>query len=293
MAVGIFVGLSTMDLIHMVDEFPAPDTKAVANSQELFVGGPATNAAITFSHLGGDAVLVAAVGRSSLATMVKEDLKNHAVKLVDLTPEYDGLPAISSVWVDHRGRRSVVSVNASNLSGVSVDVDLATLKDARILQVDGHSMEACRSWACAARAAGIHVVLDGGSWKRGTEELLRCVDTAICSGDFVAPGCTSQDETVEYLLARRVKHIAITNGPEPIRIVSGSTTGTIPVPHVDVVDTNGAGDILHGAFCYFASTGRDFAESLRGAGAVASESCRYPGTRRWMQAGKSPEPWKS
>ena len=58
MASGIFVGLSTIDLIYTVDEFPSANAKAVARSQAILAGGPATNAAITFSHLGGEATLV-------------------------------------------------------------------------------------------------------------------------------------------------------------------------------------------------------------------------------------------
>ena len=72
---GIFVGLSTIDLIHSVDEFPPEDTKAVALSQEVLVGGPAANAAIAFSHLGGKATLVSAVGKHPIALLVKEELR--------------------------------------------------------------------------------------------------------------------------------------------------------------------------------------------------------------------------
>jgi sugar/nucleoside kinase (ribokinase family) len=57
----------------------------------------------------------------------------------------------------------------------------------------------------------------------------------------------------------------------------------LTVPQVEVVDTMGAGDVFHGAYCYFASTGRGFIESLAEAAKVASESCRYAGTREWMK----------
>lgn len=284
MASGVFVGLTTIDLIYTVDEIPSPDSKAVARRQELFVGGPATNAAITFSHLGGSSALVAAVGQNPLAMAIKEDLERNSIELFDLAPELTELPAISSVWVDRQGRRSVVSVNASNVPASTPAVNAATLADARILMVDGHSMEACEAWARAAHSAGIPVVLDGGSWKRGTENLLAFVDHAICSADFRPPGCTTQDEVIEYLQAHGVMKIAVTNGAEPIRYREDSDAGTIPVPKVVAIDTTGAGDVLHGAFCYYAISGRGFVESLREAAVVASESCRYHGTRGWMQA---------
>lgn len=283
MAHSVFVGLSTIDLIHTVEAFPSANAKAVAQSQELFVGGPATNAAIAFSHLGASALLVTAVGRSRFATIVKDELERHAVELVDLDPEFDGMPAISSVWVNRQGERSVVSVNAALSAHPSVQIDSATLEGTRILLVDGHFMEACQTWARAARTAGIPVVLDGGSWKKGTENLLENVDTAICSADFVPPDCAGEEDVIAYLQARGVENVAITHGAAPIGFVLGSSAGVIPVPRVDVVDTTGAGDILHGAFCYYAVAGHDFVESLREAAIVAADSCRYQGTRRWMQ----------
>lgn len=284
MAVGVFVGLSTIDLIHVVEDFPRLGSKAVAHSQELSVGGPATNAAIAFSHLGGHAALVAAVGRNELATIIKGDVERYSIELVDLTPDQSEMPAISSVWVDRQGERTVVSVNTRNLADFSSDVDTAILADTRILQVDGHSMAACLAWARMAHSMGIPVVLDGGSWKEGTEDLLAFVDIAICSADFRPPDCIDEDQVIQYLRAHNAEHIAITRGAEPIRFESGSAAGLIPVSPVEVVDTTGAGDVLHGAFCYFASTGLDFVESLRRAAEVASESCRHPGTRHWLQS---------
>jgi len=98
------------------------------------------------------------------------------------------------------------------------------------------------SGACAraARSAGIPAVLDGGSWKPGTDELLRHVDIAICSADFLPPGCSSEEEVIGFLSRRGVGKIAITLGAEALRFVSGVRSGTIEVPQVDAVDTMGA-----------------------------------------------------
>ena len=104
-----------------------------------------------------------------------------------------------------------------------------------------------------------------------------------CSDNFLPPGCASRKEVVQFLKNCGVANIAITNGAEPVQFVSGQSSGTLTVPQVEVIDTMGAGDILHGAYCYFASTGRGFIESLAEAAKVASESCRYAGTREWMR----------
>jgi sugar/nucleoside kinase (ribokinase family) len=282
-AKGIFVGLSTVDVVYSVDAFPSANSKVVARSQDVLAGGPATNASIAFSHLGGGPTLVTTVGRHAMACLISEELRRYSVELIDLNPDFDKAPVISSITVNRAGERNVVSANATRVNALSARVDEAALEQASIVLVDGHYMQACLAWSRAARARGIQVVLDGGSWKGDSEELLRSIDTAICSADFMPPGCTTGDDALNHLQGCGVRNIAITNGAEPICFLSGGTTGTLPVPDVQLVDTMGAGDILHGAFCYYASTGLGFFEALRTAASVASASCRFHGTREWMK----------
>jgi sugar/nucleoside kinase (ribokinase family) len=279
---GIFIGLSTIDVVYGVDKFPAANTKVAAQTQSVFVGGPATNAAVTFSRLGGKAALVTVAGRHALVNVVREDLQRYSVQLVDLNPQFDAEPAISAIFVDKKGNRNVVSANATRIPAPPAQVDRILLEQARVVLVDGHSMQACQAWARAAKDRSKPVVLDGGSWKDGSDELLKSVHTAICSADFLPPGSKSKDEVVQYLQKCGVVNIAISDGASAIQFVSGSSSGTLSVPEVEVVDTMGAGDILHGAYCFFVATGRGFVESLAEAAKIAADSCRYAGTREWM-----------
>jgi sugar/nucleoside kinase (ribokinase family) len=282
-AKGIFVGLSTIDVLYGVDEFPAVNSKIVANSQELFVGGPATNAAVAFAHLGGRPALVSAVGRHVLASLLIDEFRRHSIQLVDLYPDFTQPLVISSISINKIGERNVVSANSTRVNAPAAKVDEQLLQGASVVLVDGHYMEACRTWAAAARAKKIPVVLDGGSWKEGMEELLGNVDTAICSADFKPSGCKTEDEVFAYLKAHGVGNVAISNGAEPVRFVTSTTEGVVRVPQVTVVDTMGAGDVLHGAFCFHLASGCGFLEALAEATVVASESCRYHGTREWLK----------
>lgn len=283
MPVGIFVGLSTIDVVHRLDKFPAPNTKITAQSQDVYVGGPAANAAVAFAHLGGSPSLVTAVGRHALADVIRKDAETRSVRLLDLSPDFAEPPTVSAVGVDAAGRRNVISANGERIPVPPADADAHLIGKANVVLVDGHFMQACQAWAAAARARGTPVVLDGGSWKHGTEELLASVSIAICSADFRPPGCSNEEKTVRYLKQHGVKHVAITHGAEPVLFESGSSSGTLRVPEVEAVDTMGAGDIFHGAFCFFVSIGRGFVEALAEAAQIASESCRYQGTREWMK----------
>lgn len=281
---GVFVGLATIDVVHQVQQFSTGNSKTVAGSQDVFVGGPATNAAVAFAHLGGKSVLVSGVGSHAIAGVIKHELQQYSVSLIDLTSTFDQPPPISSIAVSKTGDRNVVSANATRHSSSNAQVDESVLEGCNILMVDGHFMDACQAWAKAARARGIRVVMDGGSWKDGTAELLQNVDIAICSADFKPPKCATEDEVVKYLQSRGVQSIAITHGGEPVRFVSPTSSGTVRVPQVERVDTMGAGDIFHGAYCYFAASGQGLVAALAEATGIASESCRYHGTREWMKA---------
>jgi sugar/nucleoside kinase (ribokinase family) len=284
MTQGIFVGLSTIDIVYGVDDFPAVNTKVAANSQSVYVGGPATNAAITFAQLGGRPSLVTAVGRHPLSRMVRDELQKRSIHIIDLNAGFDEVPVISSVSVDRSGNRNVVSANAFRVVTPAAQVDGDLLKQAQIVLVDGHYMHACQAWANAARTKNIPVVVDGGSWKEGTAELIANVHTAICSSEFLPPGCATKDEVIQILKNAGVANVAITDGAEPIYFASGASTGTLRVPQVDVVDTMGAGDVFHGAYCWFASAGNGFVESLAEAANIASESCRYRDAHAWASA---------
>lgn len=146
---------------------------------EGFCGGPATNAAITCSNLGGKAALVIGIGRHRFGDLIREELDRYSVILREIAPEFEGVPAVSSVTIDNAGRRSFVSANANRISVQHNEVDRELLGSTSVLMVDGHFMEVCRTWAEAAHGIGIKVVLDGGSWKPGLEKLLPHVHTAI------------------------------------------------------------------------------------------------------------------
>jgi sugar/nucleoside kinase (ribokinase family) len=120
---GVFVGLSTIDIVYGVEDFPSANSKIVAKNQHAFVGGPATNAAITFSHLGGQPTLVTAVGCHPLASLVQEELQRYSIQLIDLNPGFNEVPVISSIYVNGSGERNIVSANATRVTAHSAQVE--------------------------------------------------------------------------------------------------------------------------------------------------------------------------
>ncbi|MGV9666400.1 PfkB family carbohydrate kinase [Nocardia niigatensis] len=283
----VFAGLSTLDLAYAVDRYPAEDSKTQAADLFLGAGGPAANAAVTYAFLSGATpALVTALGKHPLAELIRGDLGQYGVTTVDLTPDGDQQPPVSSIIVaTAAATRTIVSLDGSRIHPVLDAAAADLLGAATVLLLDGHYPEPALRLATAARAAGVPVVLDAGRWRPVHGELLPVVDIAICSSAFTPPGvqADSAGKVFEYLHATGPRQAAITGGGGPIRYSVDGERGEISVPEASAVDTLGAGDILHGAFCHFHERGADFPVALRHAATVATASCGFIGTREWMR----------
>ncbi|GGN13779.1 PfkB family carbohydrate kinase [Streptomyces fuscichromogenes] len=287
---GLFVGLCTLDVVQLVDRVPGPDEKLTARDQVVAAGGPATGAAVAFGRLGGLPRLLTGLGSHPLALGVRADLDALGVRVRDLAAESTHPPAVSSVLVTaSTGERAVASTNATG-HRLRAPADLEELVACDIAEFDGHHLALAVEAAHVARSAGRLTVLDAGSWKDGTERLLPSTDVAVCSADFHPPGTASPAETMEFLRDHGVVWAAVTGGAAPIVWAGPGGGGLVGVPETRVVDTLGAGDVLHGALAYHLSgpdriDGPAFAEALSRAATVASHACASFGTRAWLTTG--------
>jgi sugar/nucleoside kinase (ribokinase family) len=279
---GLFVGLTTLDLIYLVEAPPTANQKIVALDDTATAGGPATNAAVTYCYLGGAATLLSAIGSHAMTHLVRSDLHQQSVHLVDLAPERTTSLPVSAILVTQAtGERAVISRNAVKAQVAVAAIPAEMLDGVDIVLIDGHQMAVGAAIAQAAQAQNIPVVIDGGSWKPGWESVLPWVDYAICSSNFYPPNCPTTEQVVAYLADFGITQIAITQGEQPIAYWQGGDRGHIPVPAIKAVDTLGAGDVFHGAFCYFIGH-MHFPAALAAAAEVAARACRSFGTRQWL-----------
>jgi sugar/nucleoside kinase (ribokinase family) len=289
----LFAGLCVVDLVQRVARPPGADEKVTALSRELVAGGPATNAALTFAVLGGQARLVTAVGSRALGAVVRADLERPGLTLVDLAgddPSFE--PNVSSVVVvDGTGERSVVSLDSGPADGSGwgaiVPAALAGAEQHHgpdVVLLDGHYPAVAVEVATWARARGIPVLVDAGRWKPQFAKLLSLADEVVCSGDFAGPTGAGFAEVAAYLHGAGARVVAQTHGPVAIDVSIDGRRDRVTVPSVPVTDTLGAGDVLHGAYAFHRAEGVDPAEALRRAAEVASFRCRFAGSRTWVGA---------
>ena len=289
-ATGLFIGVTTLDCIYQADHPPTANGKVVALKSLMVAGGPATNAAVAFAQLGREnqAVLSSVLGAHPLSTLLREDLQGQGVTLADLDRQRLGPPPVSSIVVSAAsGERAIISRSAEDMQIAADQVAEDMLDGVDIVLLDGHQMAVSAQVAGWAKAKGIPVVVDAGSWKPNFETVLAIADVVVASANFYPPGCESSAQVVAYLLSQSVEKIAITQGSAPVlyfdeAAADAEKEGFVEVPQVRAVDTLGAGDIFHGAFCHFFLT-HTFEEALMKASRTASFSCQHWGTRDWTK----------
>ena len=285
---GLFVGLCTKDILFYTDDLPSHNHKSKTDDFATYIGGPAANAAITYAVLGGDATLATCLGDSTESQAMIEELNGYGVKVLNYS-EYDVAPNTACIVVSSDGKRTILS--GQHKFTVNREYDLS---DYDFVLFDCNQQEISLDILAGfdgtegKLTAKKPVVLDAGSWKSNIEKFLERADVVIASEDFK----DAEGHTIFEMKCDN-SHKAITRGERSILYCGTDLLQNdcavlqnrkeLPVEPVKAVDTLGAGDIFHGAFCYgYFEKGYSCEEALQYAGKVASESVKYRGPREWM-----------
>jgi len=298
--VGVFGGLTTLDVVHRADRAPGRDEKITAVRQDVAAGGPAANAAVVFAALGGRARLVTVLGQGAVARIARDDLESHGVEVVDVAPDLKTDLGVSAVRVDARtGERSVLSMDATTVTPSTDEVAAvldatAVLHDADVLLLDGHHPALARALAASATDRGVPIVLDAGRWRPVMADLVPVARTVVASAGFCWLGKGGEAGTRPPLAPPSAgsgatpttgpPEWAVTHGPAPVEWWTHEARGVVEVPSVDAVDTLGAGDAFHGAFAYGSATDAgDLPDRLAAAAQTAALRVQVLGPREWLR----------
>lgn len=264
---GLFVGLCTKDTIYYTDSLPMHNHKVKTTEFATYIGGPAANAAITYAALGGDATLATCLGNSMESHMLIEQLERYGVKVLNYS-DYDTVPNVASIVVTEDGKRTIVS--GQQPFSVNKEFDLAGYQ---FILFDCNQQEI--SLDILNKSDDKVIVLDAGSYKPNMNMFLDKADIIIASEDFA-----DEKGNKVFSLGGKAEHRAITRGDKSI-LYNGKE---LLVYKTDAVDTLGAGDIFHGAFCYaYFERENNCEDALLFAVKVAGESVKYQGPREWIK----------
>jgi sulfofructose kinase len=279
----IGLGQACLDFLGRLAVYPEEDGKCELLDLHIQCGGPASTALVTLSRLGIPTSFLGSISDDQFGIEIINGLKEEKVDhtFLKITPGYTSQFAFIAI-TEAAGNRTVFWHRGTVPHLRSADVDLSPFSEARILHLDGLMIEASIEAAHQAREKGLTVVMDAGTMRDGSLELLSLVDILIASEGFAQP-LVGKNEPVEEALEALHRL-----GPHEVVMTRGSK-GSIGLRDqqvvvqkafpVDVVDTTGAGDVYHGAYIFGLLQGWDMARCMRFASATAALKCKEVGAR--------------
>ncbi len=277
------VGLNATDTLLTLSHFPAYGGKERFIEEILSPGGQVASAMVACARLGLRVSYVGAVGDDHRGSVQRQSLDGIGINL-DYLKVRSGCPNQSAyILIDRAtGERTVLWKRPECLRIDPKDIPADHIASARLVHVDGHDTPAVARAAELARSHGVPVTVDVDTIYPGFEQVLPNVDYLISSEEFPRNWTKEPDpfralELIQDEYGMRVA--GMTLGAFGALARSDGRYYYSPAFSVDCVDTTGAGDIFHGAFCYSVVKGMPLAEALEFSNAMAALNCRALGAR--------------
>ncbi|PFG41641.1 ribokinase [Isoptericola jiangsuensis] len=291
----VVVGSVNADIVTRVAAQPVPGETVLAESMAVLPGGKGANQAVAAARLGADVWLVGAVGTGPFADTALAGLRTSGVHL-DAVAEVDGHSGVALVTVSADGENSIVVVPGAN-STVDADVvarhaDLLARADVVVLQAEipVPGIEA------AARAAGGRVLLNLAPVVDLDPSVLALADPLVVNAgearrlldDAARPVPDAPFAVVDALLELGPRSVVLTMGGAGAVVAEASTDDgapvVVPAPHVEPLDTTGAGDAFVGALAWRLLGGDTLADAARTAVRAGAYSVTTHGAQRSFPA---------
>jgi len=279
------LGLNSIDLVAVLAEYPASNSKQRLQRFARLPGGQIATAVTVCARLGWTARYLGSFGDDDLGELSRDSLLSEGVDLSAARTVSGATNQFAIVLVDARsGGRTVLWDRDPALTMDAAMVSRAAVTSGRMLIVDCHETVAAAQAARYARDAGIPTIVDVEKVRPGIADLLQHIDAIIAAETFPSEltGHAEQGRALEAI-AREFDAplVCVTLGAEGSLARCAGREIRTPGFIVDCVDSTGAGDAFRGGFaagCLQMPDG-DVEDVLAYANAVAALNCRALGAR--------------
>lgn len=277
------IGACVMDTLVTVPGYPKEDTKLRASLVRPAGGGPTATGLVAAAKLGEAAAYIGVLSDDNGGVFLKKDFEKYGVDTgyIEIKPGYRSFTSMIWLAADTASRTCVF--DKGNLPGLQLDDrQKRAVADSGILMIDGNEMDAAEESCRIAKQSGTKVLYDCGGLYEGVERLLRLTDVMIPSEEFALghTGCATVEEAAKKLYETyHPEVVVITCGKEGGILYDGSELTRYPAFLVEAVDTNGSGDVFHGAFAAGMAKGYGYKDCCIFASAVSAIKCTGIGAR--------------
>ena len=284
----LFIGHTYIDVTFLTDHIPTGDDKYVAQDYAVSFGGNAVSAAFCCAKLGIAPDLLTTLADDWLGEMFRDMARKYGISVHPRKVRESSLSFI----MPHGGQRAIVRCRDDDHLHPFPQLNIA---GCRGLHLDGHQGDAAMHYARACRERGILTSLDGGGLRANTDELLEFIDIAVVSLRLCEQMALEPSAMLEHLKSKGCRIGGVTLGERGM--VWYDENGNrrhlpaLAVPRDAVIDTNGAGDIFHGAYMYsyMAAPETRWEEHFAFARAASAHSVQHLGIEASLPALKDVE----
>jgi sulfofructose kinase len=212
-----------------------------------------------------------------------DSLRASGINLDDIEIRPDCPNQIAYILVDRSsGERTVLWKRADCLRIDPASLTPDKIACARLLHIDGHDTPAVARAAEIARRHRIPVTVDVDTIYPGFDRVLPNVDYLVSGSEFPARWTKEPDPFRALAMIQDeygMRVAAMTLGADGALARADGRYIYSPGFVVDCVDTTGAGDVFHGAFCYAVFESMPLREALEFSNAMAALNCTALGAR--------------
>ena len=277
------IGACVMDTLLTVPNYPDEDTKMQAVSSKTAGGGPCATGLVAASKLGVSSGFIGNLSDDNSGKFLLEDFQKYNVDTKNITVKNGYRSFASVIWLGKNKATRTCVYDRGNLPELDIDEEKAeAIKNADILMVDGNELKGAIKGAKIAKESNTKVLYDCGGLYEGVEELLKLTDIMIPSEEFALKHTHSEDVSVaakKLMEKYNPQVVVITCGKEGGLYYDGNKMFFYPAFKVQAVDTNGSGDVFHGAFAAGVVHGYDYKQCCYFASATSAIKCLGVGAR--------------
>ena len=277
------IGLNATDTLILLSKFPAYAGKVAFDREILSPGGQVASAMVTCARLGLRVKYIGTIGDDERGRIQIESLRQTGINLDDVQVRANCPNQTAYILIDQTtGERTVLWRREECLR-----LDPASIKEeqivcARMLHIDGHDTPAVARAAEIARRHGIPVTVDVDTIYHGFDKVLPYVDYLVASSEFPVQWTNEHDPFKALRTIQEEFDIpvaAMTLGAHGALARKDGEFIYSPAFVVNCVDTTGAGDVFHGAFCYAVLQSMPIRDALEFSNAMAALNCTALGAR--------------
>lgn len=272
----VCVGMTALDHVWQVEALPR-EGKIPAQGFRSTGGGMAATAAVAVARLGGRALFMGRAGDDDAGLLMQRELEAETVDTTHLRRIAGGQSSVSAVIVDGDGERMIVNFRGAELPDDPGWIPAGEIAAADVVLADPRWPSGAARAFELARQNGVPTVLDAEVAEPGVfDRLLPLTDHAVFSEqslDRYAAGELSRIARMGCRIA------AVTRGAQGVDWLESGQPGHCPAMPVQVRDTNGAGDVFHGAYAMALGAGLEIARAMSFAATAAALKCTKPGGR--------------